>query len=56
MFTTFIIVTCVLLLLTFVPLLPSDHWVVRVWEFPRLQIAVLTAVNLVAIGGFIMPI
>ena len=51
MFTTFIIVTCVLLLLTFGPLLPSDHWVVRVWEFPRLQIAVLTAVNLVAIGG-----
>ncbi|MEH6713386.1 MAG: endonuclease/exonuclease/phosphatase family protein [Paraglaciecola polaris] len=52
MLTTFIIISLVLVLLTAAPLLPSDHWSVRVWEFPRLQIAVLLLVNLVAIGGF----
>jgi endonuclease/exonuclease/phosphatase (EEP) superfamily protein YafD len=51
MFTTFIIATCFLLLLSFVPLLPCDHWTVRVWEFPRLQIAVLITINLLAIGS-----
>lgn len=31
---------------SFAPLLPSSHWLVRVWEFPRLQIAVLLFVLL----------
>ncbi|WP_166423492.1 endonuclease/exonuclease/phosphatase family protein [Paraglaciecola sp. 20A4] len=51
MFTTFIISTCFLLTLTLLPLVPSDHWTVRVWEFPRLQIAALLTLNLLAIGG-----
>ncbi len=31
-----------MLCVTLVPLLPSNHWLSRVWEFPRVQIAVLT--------------
>lgn len=27
---------------TIAPLLPSNHWICRVWEFPRVQIAVMT--------------
>ena len=34
--------TCIMLCVTLVPLLPSNHWLSRVWEFPRVQIAVLT--------------
>ncbi|MEM5497697.1 endonuclease/exonuclease/phosphatase family protein [Paraglaciecola mesophila] len=52
MFTTLIISTSFLVLLTFLPLFPSDHWTIRVWEFPRLQIAVLLIINLLVIGGF----
>lgn len=28
--------------ITLAPLLPSNHWLCRVWEFPRVQIAVIT--------------
>ncbi|MBJ2130572.1 endonuclease/exonuclease/phosphatase family protein [Alteromonas sp. IB21] len=31
---------------SFIPLLPSSHWLVRVWEFPRLQLSVLIAILL----------
>lgn len=37
-----------LVAITVAPLLPSKHWVVRVWEFPRLQIAALIFIALVA--------
>ncbi|WP_028870286.1 endonuclease/exonuclease/phosphatase family protein [Psychromonas arctica] len=36
------LLTCIMLCVTLVPLLPSNHWLSRVWEFPRVQIAVLT--------------
>jgi len=36
-----------LVAITVAPLLPSKHWVVRVWEFPRLQIAALIFTALV---------
>lgn len=29
------------IIISFAPLLPSSHWLVRVWEFPRLQIAIM---------------
>ena len=32
--------------LSWAPLLPSSHWLVRVWEFPRLQIAVVISLLL----------
>ncbi|WP_032096659.1 MULTISPECIES: endonuclease/exonuclease/phosphatase family protein [unclassified Alteromonas] len=41
-----------------VPLLPSSHWLVRVWEFPRLQLAVLIAVTLITLlcyNGLSLP-
>ena len=37
-----------LLAISLAPLLPSNHWSVRVWEFPRVQIAVLTVCVLLA--------
>ncbi|WP_339767878.1 endonuclease/exonuclease/phosphatase family protein [uncultured Paraglaciecola sp.] len=51
MLTTFIVTSVFLVLLTVAPLLPSDHWLVRVWEFPRLQIAALLIFNLLAMGA-----
>jgi len=38
-------VAWLLILCSFVPLLPSSHWLVRVWEFPRLQIASLMLIT-----------
>jgi endonuclease/exonuclease/phosphatase (EEP) superfamily protein YafD len=38
--------TLLLLTITVLPFAPSDHWSVRVWEFPRVQIASLLAVNI----------
>lgn len=46
MLSTFIISSFFLILLTLAPMLPSNHWVVRVWEFPRLQIAFLLLLNI----------
>lgn len=40
---TLIVFASVLILGTLLPLLPFNHWTVRGWEFPRLQIAVLQA-------------
>lgn len=40
-----------LLLATLLPLLPSDEWWVRIWGFPRAQIAVLLVMVLVAIAA-----
>ena len=39
--TIFYVFSAIAIALSFVPLLPSSHWTVRVWEFPRLQIAVV---------------
>ena len=35
------------IVVSFVPLLPSSHWLVRVWEFPRLQISVIITILLI---------
>tara|TARA_R110002153_G_scaffold110189_1_gene251159 strand:- start:32641 stop:33621 length:981 start_codon:yes stop_codon:yes gene_type:complete len=43
-----IILTVTMLGITLAPLLPSNHWLCRVWEFPRVQIAVITICLLVA--------
>ena len=36
-----IIASLLFIIVSFTPLLPSSHWLVRVWEFPRLQISVI---------------
>ncbi|MDP5032855.1 MAG: endonuclease/exonuclease/phosphatase family protein [Paraglaciecola sp.] len=46
MLITFIISSALLTLITLAPLLPSNHWTVRVWEFPRLQIVFLILINM----------
>lgn len=35
------------IVVSWVPLLPSSHWLVRVWEFPRLQIAAIISLLLI---------
>jgi len=35
-------------MVTFAPLLPSNHWLFRVWEFPRVQICALVLLNMLA--------
>ncbi|MFC4698946.1 endonuclease/exonuclease/phosphatase family protein [Glaciecola siphonariae] len=47
MFTFSVITTLCLALISILPLMPSDHWLCRSWEFPRLQIVVLLAINIV---------
>lgn len=37
-----IILTVTMLGVTLAPLLPSNHWLCRVWEFPRVQITFIT--------------
>ena len=39
--TAAIICTATLVFITLLPMFPSDHWVCRVWEFPRVQIGCL---------------
>jgi len=41
-----------LIFITLAPSLPSKHWLVRVWEFPRLQILALMLVVLISQGLF----
>ena len=41
-------VAILLILITLAPSLPSSHWLVRVWEFPRLQIYLIT--NIIPTG------
>lgn len=48
------ITTTLLVCLTWLPKWPSDHWIARVWEFPRLQISLLLAVN--GTACFILPL
>lgn len=52
MLSPFVVSSAVLMLITLGPLLPSDHWLIRVWEFPRLQIVFLLLLNLVLITLF----
>ncbi|WP_334014904.1 endonuclease/exonuclease/phosphatase family protein [Alteromonas sp. S167] len=44
------VTSIVLTLLTLAPHLPSSHWLVRMWEFPRLQI---TALMLAILCGYL---
>ena len=41
-------VAILLILITLAPSLPSSHWLVRVWEFPRLQILCIMLITLTA--------
>lgn len=50
----FLITSLVFVLITLLPLFPSNHWVVRVWEFPRLQISALIIMQ-VALGYYFLP-
>lgn len=40
--TSIVVLTVTMLCITLAPMLPSNHWLCRVWEFPRVQIAFLT--------------
>ncbi|WP_413700537.1 endonuclease/exonuclease/phosphatase family protein [Psychromonas sp. KJ10-10] len=53
MFETVIsLLTFIMLCVTLAPLLSSNHWLSRVWEFPRVQIAVLT-ISLTIVSFFL---
>lgn len=56
MLITLLIATCLLLMVTFLPLLQSNHWLCRVWEFPRVQISTLIFVNILLSLFFLPPI
>ncbi|WJG10706.1 endonuclease/exonuclease/phosphatase family protein [Aliiglaciecola sp. LCG003] len=45
--------TGLLLLITALPLAPTDHWIARVWEFPRVQISGLLLINTLAVIVFV---
>lgn len=47
-----LLISTFLIAVSFVPLLPSSHWLVRVWEFPRLQITVLIIAALISHAFF----
>ncbi|GAA0854428.1 endonuclease/exonuclease/phosphatase family protein [Aliiglaciecola litoralis] len=49
MFYLFLLTTLLFVTVSLLPLFPSNHWVVRGWEFPRVQIASLLFVNICAI-------
>lgn len=42
---TLLITSLTLFCTTLLPICPGDHWLVRAWEFPRLQIFVLSLFN-----------
>ncbi|GAC15715.1 endonuclease/exonuclease/phosphatase family protein [Aliiglaciecola lipolytica] len=44
--------SALLLVICFLPLFPSNHWICRVWEFPRVQIAILIFGNMLLISFF----
>lgn len=48
------IITFVLLTITLAPLLPSNHWIVRDWEFPRVQISILLFTNILICIGLLL--
>lgn len=43
-----LLLTVILFSITMAPFLPYDHWLSRVWEFPRVQITVISLVLLFA--------
>lgn len=43
-----ITVAVMMIIATALPLLPSDSWWIRIWDFPRLQIAVILALTAIA--------
>jgi len=45
----FIALTCLLVLLSFLPLWQTDRWWVRQWDYPRLQVAALLLICLAAL-------
>lgn len=47
MMTVMIILSVIFMLTALAPLLPGQHWLIRVWEFPRLQQAVILLTLLV---------
>ena len=44
--TAFTAASVFFIVVSWAPLLPSSHWLVRVWEFPRLQIAAIISLLL----------
>ncbi|QJR82297.1 endonuclease [Alteromonas pelagimontana] len=50
MFETLSLMSTLLLFTTIAPLLPGEHWTIRVWEFPRVQLFVLLLVTLLGWG------
>ncbi len=48
--------TAMLIIITLLPIIPSDHWFFRTWEFPRVQITILcivgSGINLSFVGTF----
>lgn len=53
MLTALIIVSVIFLATSVAPLLPGQHWIIRVWEFPRVQQAVLLLLCLAGWAIFI---
>ncbi|MEL0628327.1 endonuclease/exonuclease/phosphatase family protein [Psychromonas aquatilis] len=45
--SSLIILTVAMLLVCVAPFLPSNHWLSRVWEFPRVQISVICLVLII---------
>lgn len=43
--TATLIVTALMVAITLLPFFPSNHWVSRVWEFPRVQIACIAVLS-----------
>lgn len=52
---TVVTVGSMAVLLTAAPLVPSNQWWIRIWDFPRLQLAVVLLVVLIAVP-FVMPL
>ncbi|MFA3792098.1 endonuclease/exonuclease/phosphatase family protein [Aliiglaciecola sp. SL4] len=50
--TSLICTTGFLVAITLLPLLPSNHWLCRSWEFPRVQIVFLILVNILLTVSF----
>ena len=48
--TILLLLTVVMLAVTLAPFIPSDHWLSRLWEFPRVQLVVITI--LLSIASF----
>lgn len=53
--TVFCVLALILALLTFIPLLKSPKWFIRVWDYPRFQIFGITLAVTVAAGFLLDP-